>query len=121
PRLLRALRSRRTWLAFRVLLGITGAGLVILPLSSGNNLLPAIAGMTMFLAAILLPAAKAETSLSNKATELGALVIVNGGEYQAENSSPVAVRLFVGAENIWAVDAKLQPVLVLSTSQLSSV
>ena len=121
PRLLRLRGNKRIWLALRVLLATAGAALVVLPLSFANNLLPGIVGLGMFLAAILLPSAKPGLGLSDKAKELGALIVVNGGEYQAGSLPAAAVRLFVGAENIWVLDAKLQPVLVVPTNQVSSV
>src|SRR5882762_9070964 len=84
PRLVNLRRDRRSWLAFRVLLAVTGASLVILPLSLWNSWTAGIAGLAMFLAAILLPAAKPDTTLADTATRLGALAIVNGGFYQPE-------------------------------------
>jgi len=84
PKLVNVRRDRRSWLAFRVLLAVAGASLVILPLSLWNNWTAGIAGLAMFLAAILLPAAKPDTTLADTAARLGALVIVNGGLYQAE-------------------------------------
>jgi hypothetical protein len=84
PRLVNLRRDRRSWFAFRVVLAVTGASLVILPLSLWNNWTAGIAGLAMFLAAILLPAAKPDTTLADTATRLGALAIVNGGFYQSE-------------------------------------
>jgi hypothetical protein len=130
PKLLNIRRDRRSWLAFRVLLAVTGASLVILPLSLWNSWHAAIAGLAMFLAAILLPAAKPETTLADTAAQLGALVIVNGGAYQIENGQlengqledapPSAVQLFVCPERIWALDSHQQPLLVIPVSQISS-
>src|ERR1700731_1809643 len=105
PKLLNLRRDRRSWFAFRVLLGIAGASLVVLPLSLWNSWHAAIAGLAMFLAAILLPGAKPDTTLADTAARLGALVIVNGGGYQLENrqledAPPSAVQLFVCPERI---------------------
>jgi len=86
PKLVNLRRDRRSWFAFRVLLAIAGASLVILPLSLWNNWTAGIAGLAMFLAAILLPAAKPDTTLADTATRLGALVIVNGGLYQPKQA-----------------------------------
>jgi len=82
PKLVNLRRDRRSWFAFRVLLAIAGASLVILPLSLWNNWTAGIAGLAMFLAATLLPAAKPDTMLADTAKRLGALAIVNGGLYQ---------------------------------------
>jgi hypothetical protein len=120
PKLLRIRRNTQSWMAFRIFLGFTGAALVILPLSLWNSWLAAIAGLAMFLAAILLPAAEPRTIPDEKARELGALVIVNGGEYQPGNAAPAFVQLFVGAERIWALDSQFQPLLVIPAAEIIS-
>jgi hypothetical protein len=120
PKLLNLRRDRRTWLAFRIVLAFAGASLVILPLSLWNSFTAAIAGLALFLAAILLPGAKADTTLSDTAAQLGALVVVNGGEYQPGNAHPAPVQLFVGDERIWALESHMHPLLVVPTAQISS-
>jgi hypothetical protein len=119
--LLHLRRNPRSWQLFRVALGLAGAALVILPLSLWNSWIAAIVGLAMFATAILLPPAKAGTRADRKARELGALVVLKGGKYQPGNAPAAAVRIFVGAENIWALDFRFQPLLVIPTSQISSV
>jgi len=120
PRLLHVRRNAQSWMAFRVFLGFAGAALVILPLSLWNSWLAAIAGLGMFLAAILLPPAKSRNLADDKARELGALVIVNGGKYQPGNAAPAPVQLFVGAEQIWALDSHFQPLIVIPAAEITS-
>ncbi|MFI5092939.1 MAG: hypothetical protein ACHQIK_05810 [Candidatus Acidiferrales bacterium] len=121
PKLIRLRRNPQSWMAFRIVLGFAGAALVILPLSLWNSWLAAIAGLAMFLAAILLPPSNPYTLPDDKARELGALVILNGGKYQPGNAAPAAVQLFVGAQKIWALDSHLQPLLVIPAAEISSV
>jgi hypothetical protein len=120
PKLLRIRHNAQSWMAFRIFLGFAGAALVILPLSLWNSWLAAIAGLAMFLAAILLPPAKSQPDPDEKARELGALVIVNGGKYHAADASPAAVRLFVSAERIWALDSYLNTLLEIPTAEITS-
>jgi hypothetical protein len=120
PKLLRIRRNAQSWTVFRIFLGFAGAALVILPLSLWNSWLAAIAGLAMFLAAILLPPAEARTDPDEKARELGTLVIVNGGKYQPGNAAPAFVQLFVGAERIWALDSQFQPLLVIPAAEILS-
>jgi hypothetical protein len=120
PKIVRIRRNAQSWMAFRTFLGFAGAALVILPLSLWNSWLAAIAGLAMFLAAILLPPAEPRTIPDEKARELDALVIVNGGKYQPNNGAPAFVQLFVGAERIWALDSQLQPVLVIPAEEIIS-
>jgi len=120
PRLVHLRRNPRSWATFRVLLGIAGAALVVLPLGLWNSYLPAVVGLAMFIAAILLPPVSADTSAEDKAVELGALVVVNGGNYQPGNSPAAAVRLYVGHEHLWALDAHLQPLVVIPIAEIVS-
>jgi hypothetical protein len=120
PKLLRIRRNAQSWMAVRIFLGFAGAALVILPLSLWNSWLAAIAGLAMFLGAILLPPAEPRTIPDEKARELGALVIVNGGKYQPGNAAPAFVQLFVGAERIWALDSQFQPLLVIPVAEIIS-
>jgi hypothetical protein len=145
PKILNVRRDRRSWFAFRILLAITGAALVILPLSLWNSWTAGIAGLVLFLAAILLPDAKPDTTLADTAARLGALVIVNGGVYKPEpeqlenaqlestqlesgrleygeqpSEAGSPVQLFVCADRIWALDSRQQPLLVIPTAQIVS-
>lgn len=120
PKLLHIRRNAQSWMAFRIFLGFAGAALVVLPLSLWNSWLAGIAGLGMFLAAILLPPAQPYTIPDEKARELGALVIVNGGKYQPGNAAPAFVQLFVGAERIWALDSHFQPLLVIPAAEIIS-
>src|SRR5437899_375524 len=85
PRILHLRRNPRSWRLFCILLGIAGAALVILPLGLGNNYAYALIGMVLFITAILLPPAKPVFNADEKARELGALVVVNGGQYRSQN------------------------------------
>jgi hypothetical protein len=120
PKIVHIRRDRRIWFACRIVLALTGAGLVILPLSLWNSWTAGVAGVILFLAAILLPAEKPSTTVSDTAARLGALVVVNGGEYQPENDTAMKTQLFVGPERIWALDANMQPLLVIATAQVTS-
>ena len=120
PKLLNLRRDRRSWLAFRILLAVAGASLVVLPISLWNSWTAAIAGLAMFLTAILLPDAKPDTTLADTAARLGALVIVNGGSYGLEDAPPSMVRLFVCPERIWALDSQQHPLLVIPAAEISS-
>jgi hypothetical protein len=120
PKLLHLRRNAHSWMFFRILLGLAGASLVILPVGLGNNYFLSLVGLAMFIAAILLPPAKPEISTDDKARELGALVVVNGGQYRPGNSAAVLVQLFIGAERIWALDARFQQLLVISVNEITS-
>jgi hypothetical protein len=121
PKILNLRHDERSWTAFRILLGIAGAGLVILPLAFWNSWLAAIAGLAMFLTSALLPPAKSSITVDDKARELGALVVVNGGRYRSEAGAVASARLFVGADTIWALNSRFQAILSIPVSEVSSV
>ncbi|HZV58788.1 MAG TPA: hypothetical protein VFF42_00505 [Candidatus Eremiobacteraceae bacterium] len=120
PRFLNLRRNEKTWTAFRIVMGMVGAALVILPLSLWNGLVMAVFGLALFIASILIPSSQPSTSRDDKARQLGALVVVNGGKYQPGNLPVAGADLFVGNENVWALDDHLQPLLVIPTAEISS-
>jgi hypothetical protein len=120
PKTLRLQRNERFRMIFRVALGIVGAAFVVLPLGLWNSYLFAVLGLAMFILAILLPAAKPKMSADDKARQLQALVVINGGEYRVGETSLVPVRLFVGREHIWALDSRWQPLLVIPLNEVAS-
>ena len=119
PKIIHLRRSTRSWFAFRIALGMFGAALVLLPLALWGSYLLAVVGLAMFVGAILLPSARPDTTADEKARELGALVVVNGGEYQPGNAAAAPVQLFTGVENIWALDRHFQPLLVIPVRELA--
>ncbi|MGA2811341.1 MAG: hypothetical protein ABSG16_08085 [Candidatus Acidiferrum sp.] len=120
PKIIHLRRNERSWFAFRVALAIVGASLVLLPLALWDSYLLSVVGLAMFITAILLPSARPDTTADEKARELGALVVVNGGEYQPGNAPAARVQFFTGVENIWALDKHLQPLLVIPVRELTT-
>jgi hypothetical protein len=121
PKLLSLRHNPQAWLIFRILLGLAGAALVIVPLSFATGWLAPIFGLAIFLAAILLPAAKAADLVAQKAGELGALVVVNGGEYQPFNGGPAGVQLFVSSDSVFVLDSGLHALLQIAVPDISSI
>jgi hypothetical protein len=74
----------------------------------------------MFVLAILLPSAKPGTSSDDKARELGALVVVNGGRFKVGDGPSFAAQLFVGAEHVWVLDSRFQSFLKISAGEITS-
>src|SRR5271168_865669 len=118
PKIVHLRRSARSWFAFRIALAVVGASFVLLPLALWDSYLLAVVGLAMFVASILLPSARPDTTADEKARELGALVVVNGGEYQPGNAPAASVQLYTGVENIWALDQHFQPLLVIPVREL---
>ena len=114
-------RSARSWMLFRIFVAVGGAALVLEPLTSGNNYVLPIAGLVLFVSAILLPPAKPQMSADAKARELGAFAVVNGGRFlPMDATSSEAVQLFIGTAQISVLDATFQPLLEIPTSEVTS-
>lgn len=120
PRILHVRRNPRSWMLFRVFLGISGAALVLLPLGFGTSFVPAIVGLAMFLSSILLPPAKIDPNVADKARQLGALVVVNGGRFDLGEGASFPAQLFVGEENISVRGSSLQSVLEIPVGEITS-
>jgi len=120
PKVLQARRNPRSWMLFRIFLAIGGAALVIVPLGAWSSYAPAVVGLTMFISAILLPPAKPKSNADDKARALGALVVVNGGRFKLGDASSFAAQLFVGADHISVRDSRLQSLLEIPVSEITS-
>jgi hypothetical protein len=121
PRLMQLHRNEKSWTLFRVALACSGAALVVLPLSLWNGRVTAIFGLFLFIAAILLPPAQTESATDRKAHELGAQTVVSGGSYQPGNAPAAHVNLFLSPVHIWALDKNFEPLLVISTPEISNL
>ena len=121
PRIMHLRRNPRSWMFFRVFLGIVGAALVLLPLGLGSSFVPAIVGLAMFISAILLPPARPDVIAGDKARELGALVVVNGGRFKLGDAPSFAAQLFVGDKLISVRNARLESFLEIVVAEITSV
>jgi hypothetical protein len=119
PKVLSLRRDERSWVIFRMALGVFGAALVVLPIGFFGSYFLAVAGLVAFIVAILLPPPKATSVTDDKARELGALTVIDGGTFQS-GSFAVPVQLFVGSQNLWALEADFHPLLVIPTAELIS-
>lgn len=120
PKLLHVRRNTHSWLLFRILLGAMGSAFVVLPLGTANSYVLSLVGLAMFIGAILLPPARPRPSADDKARELGAMVVVNGGRYQPENAPATAVQLFIGSERVWVLDATFQSLLQIPVVEIAA-
>lgn len=126
PRLLALRSTPGAWTASRILLGIFGACLVVLPLSLWNAWAFAPVGLALFLIAVLLPPIRQDRGTAGAAEQLGAYLIVDGGRLACgplatETSQPCAVRLYLTQTRVWALDPELRPVVVIPAEEINVV
>src|SRR5260370_4911298 len=108
----------RSWMLFRIFWGVAGGALVVLPLGLRAGFVPAIVGLAMFISSILLPPAKPDTSSDEKARELGALVVVNGGAYRPSKCSSAAGPPFFRRRRHFRLFPRLPPLPVIPVSRI---
>jgi hypothetical protein len=120
PKLLHLRRNPKSWMFFRIFLGLVGASLVIVPVGMGNSFFLSLLGLAMFIGAILLPPAKPNTNTDDKACELGALVVVNGGRFKLGQAPSFAAQLFVGPDRVSVLDSDFQSYLEIPVNEITS-
>jgi hypothetical protein len=120
PKLLHLRRNPKSWMFFRIFLGLVGASLVIVPVGIGNSFFLSVLGLAMFIGAILLPPAKPHTNTDDKARELGAFVVVNGGRFKLGEAPSFAAQLFVGPDHVSVLDLDFQSYLEIPVSEITS-
>lgn len=126
PKLLAFRSTPGAWTAFRVLLGIIGAGLVVLPLSLWNAWAFAPVGLVLFLLAVLLPPIRQDRGTAEAVQQLGAYLVLDGGRLSCgtlspENGQPCAVHLYLTETRVWALDPELRPVVVIPAEEINVV
>ena len=126
PKLLALRSTPGAWTVFRVLLGVAGAGLVVLPLSLWNGWAFAPVGLVLFLLAVLLPPIRHDPGTAKAVQQLGAYLVLDGGRLACgslspENGEPCAVHLYLTATRVWALDAHMRPVVVIPANEIKLV
>ena len=121
PKTLGLRRQPQVWNALRTAVALLGAALVVVPMAFASSWVAAMIGLALFLLALLAAPAKPKKSVDERARELGALVVVNGGRFHPPAAEPVPTRLFVARERLYALDRELQPLLEIAFATVSSV
>ena len=126
PKLLAFRSTPGAWTALRILLGLVGAGLVVLPLSLWNAWAFAPVGLVLFLLAVLLPPIRQDRGIAEAIQQLGAYLVLDGGRLACgslspENGQPCTVNLYLTQTRVWALDHELRPVVVIPAEEISVV
>ncbi len=135
PKVLTLRSSPSAWTAFRILLGIAGAALVVLPLSLWNAWAFAPVGLALFLLAVLLPPLRQDHGGAQAIAQLGAYLVLDGGNFSPANSSAgesgseplcnsedhesCSVNFYLTPTRVWALDSQLRPLAVIPAGEIS--
>jgi len=119
PKTLALRRRSRLWNSLRLAAATLGLALLVRGGGEWNG--ASIVGGLLVVAAVLTQPAKEEKSVDGQARELGALVVLNGGEFQVAGGKPTAVRLFVASERVHVLDSRHRPLLEIPLAAVSSI
>ena len=139
PKVLTLRSSPSAWTACRILLGIAGAALVVLPLSLWNAWAFAPVGLALFLLAVLLPPLRQNRGSAEAIAQLGAYLVLDGGNFSPANSSAsnsagasgseplcdpadhesCAVNFYLTPTRVWALDSQLRPLAVIPAGEIA--
>lgn len=121
PKLNRLRRRRRAWNIVRVVVGIAGAAMLAFGGARGHAFTLLLAGALMMVLALILNAERSELSVDARARELGALIVVEGGRWVDGAGKDQRVKLFVGPDRLWALDASLHILLEIPMRQVRNL
>jgi len=126
PKLLAFRSTPGAWTAFRIVLGVLGAGLVVLPLSLWNAWAFAPVGLALFLLAVLLPPLHQDRGAAKAIQQLGAYLVLDGGRLacgslSTADAEPCTVKLYLTQTRVWALDPELRPVVVIPAEEIDVV
>ena len=130
PKALRLRRQRNLWNGLRIAAGLGGAllvarGLVIglgtgPELDSGQGAAGMLLGSVVMVLAAAIPPLKRTGSSDEKARELGALVMLNGGLYRPASGKQMRVRLYVAPERLHVLDERERAVVEIPINEISA-
>jgi hypothetical protein len=139
PKIIAARRRRHIWNRMRLGAAVLGAAAIAggLTVARGNSArdvaitMAITAGVLLTALALLIGPDQSAASPSSstlidlRARELGALVVVDGGEYIDPGRGPdvrrVEARLFVGSQWIWVLDTALNTLLEIPIAQIATL
>jgi hypothetical protein len=119
PRVLTLRSSPSAWTGFRILLGAAGAALVVLPLGLWNAWAFAPVGLALFLLAVLLPPLHQDRGAAKASEQLGAYLVLDGGNFSTGNDEFSAVSFYLAPTRVWALDSQLRPLAVIPAGEIS--
>jgi hypothetical protein len=121
PKALGLRRRRNLWNGLRLVAALAGGLLLARGVVSGQSATGILFGGAMIVLALVTPPLKKSGSADEKARELGALVMLNGGLYRAGQGMQTRVRLYVALERLHFLDERERAVLEIPINEIAAV
>lgn len=121
PRLRRLRRRPAGWLAFRAVVGMAGAALILRFARAGAGAASLVAGIVLIAFAALVRARPEKKSADDVARELGALVVVNGGDFFAAGNAHHHVNIVVNPERLVVMTSTFEPLAEIPLGHLRRI
>src|SRR5258708_12229504 len=119
PNLLTLRSTPRAWTACRVMLGIAGAALVVLPLSLWTAWGFAPVGLALFLLAVLLPPLKHDRGTAQTTQQLAAYEVLDGGRFASGTEEFSAVSFYLTPTRVWVLNQQLHPLAGIPANEIN--
>lgn len=121
PRSRRLRRRPRAWLVFRAVAGFAGAVLVWRFSRDGASSASLVAGAVLILFAALVRARPQKRTTDDVARELGALVVVNGGDFAVGGTAHRDVSIFVHPERLLVLTPAFEALADIPLARLRQI
>jgi hypothetical protein len=121
PKANRLRRHRRGWNFGRLITGLAGIAVLARGAASGHHLALLVTGAVLLLLALALAPKRADFSIDERARQLGALIVVDGGRYVDGAGKLRPAKLFIGPDRLWVLNPALQVLLELPLIQIRAL
>jgi len=121
PKMNRLRRHTRAWNFGRLIAGVAGATMMAWGAAREHKFATLAIGALVLFFALLLTPERREISMDERARQLGALIVVNGGDYIDAAGAPNPAKLFIGSNRLWVLDPALHILLEVPLQQVRAL
>lgn len=107
PKLVALRRRPRAWNVARVIFVAIGVALILADVTVRAGTVYAVLGTALALIGLSVKPVRSRQSLDDRARQLGALVVVNGGTCRPPDGVAFKAHLCAGADRVWLLDPAL--------------
>src|SRR5260370_2612493 len=121
PKVNRLRRRGRLWSFVRIIIALAGVAILAVGVARGHSYALVAAGALMLLFALVVSPERRQFSVDARARELGALIVVDGGNYVDASGGRRRTKLFLAPDRLWVLGAALEVLLEIPLQQIRSL